>query len=220
MQNKPLLIIGGAGHGSVIADCINDNRTKFGDQEWELKGFVNDFDKEVDGYPVVGTLADIPELLSKGYYFVWAIHLIQHNYLTVRLFENANIPLERLATIVHKSAFVSPSAVLAHGVVVMPNAYIASRTCVGVASLVKANALIGHDAKIGRLCHLAMGSITGTMTSLGECSDVALGARVLEKLTIGACSMAGAGCVLTHDIPDGQIFAGVPARFIKMMQKN
>ena len=32
-NNKPLIIIGGAGHGCVIEACVNDNRNRFGDFE-------------------------------------------------------------------------------------------------------------------------------------------------------------------------------------------
>ena len=47
-MNKPVIIIGGAGHGSVIAACINDNRNRFGDCEWELKGFCKNLIKAGD----------------------------------------------------------------------------------------------------------------------------------------------------------------------------
>ena len=78
-ENKKVIIVGGAGHGSVIASCINDNRKRFNDFEWELKGFCNDYDSEVDGYPVLGKLCDIPKLIEQGYYFAWGIHLIGTN---------------------------------------------------------------------------------------------------------------------------------------------
>jgi acetyltransferase-like isoleucine patch superfamily enzyme len=40
-------------------------------------------------------------------------------------------------------------------------------------------------------------------------------ATVLQGVTIGKHSVIGAGSVVTKDVPDYQVWAGVPARFIK-----
>jgi len=37
----------------------------------------------------------------------------------------------------------------------------------------------------------------------------------MPGVTIGENSIVGAGAVVTHDVPDNVIVAGVPARFIK-----
>ena len=89
-MNKKVVIIGGEGNGGVIAACIEDNRNRYSDFEWELVGFINDYETEVCGYPVVGKLSDIPSLLqTTDYYFSWAIHLVGRNVKTVELFLSA-----------------------------------------------------------------------------------------------------------------------------------
>ena len=45
MENKKVIIIGGEGNGGVVASCIEDNRSRFGDNEWKVEGFLNDFEK-------------------------------------------------------------------------------------------------------------------------------------------------------------------------------
>ena len=215
--NKPLIIIGGAGHGSIIEACVKDNRQRYNDLEWDLKGFCNDYDSEVDGYPVFGKLSDIPRLLNEGYYFAWGIHLISRNYKNQELYDNLNIPKERLATIIHHTAFIDDSVVIEPGCFVMYNAYIAPRSSLGEGTMVKANTNIGHDVKIGKLCHIAMGSTVVSCVSIGNCSDVAVGATVLAHSAIGNYSMLGAASLLSHKIPDGEIWIGSPARFLKKM---
>lgn len=218
--NKPLIIIGGAGHGSVIEACVKDNRKRYNDLEWDLKGFCNDYDTEVDGYPVLGGLSDIPELIQEGYYFIWGIHLIGRNYKTKELYDSVQIPKERLATIVHHSAFIDDSVVLENGCFVMYNAYIAPRSHIGESAMIKANTNVGHDVTIGSLSHIAMGSIIVSCVNIGCCADVAVGATVLANNSIGNYSMVGASGVATQDIPEGEIWTGCPAKFLKKMNKE
>ena len=219
-MNKPLIIIGGAGHGSVIEACLKDNRKRYSDLEWDLKGFCNDYDKEVDGYPVLGKLTDIPKLIEQGYWFIWGIHLIARNYKTAELYDSLKIPKDRLATVIHQSAFIDDTVVIEPGCLVMYNAYIAPRTHIGESTMIKANTNIGHDVKIGRLSHIAMGSTIVSFGEVGECADVAVSATALAHTRIGNYSMLSASALATHNIPDGEIWAGVPARFLRQMSKE
>lgn len=220
MNNKPLIIIGGSGHGSVIEACIKDNRNRYDDYEWDLKGFCNDYDTTVDGYPVLGKLSDIPELLKKGYWFIWGIHLIANNYKTAELYDSINLPKDRLATIIHHTAFVDDSVIIEPGCFIMYNAYIAPRTHIGESTMIKSNTNIGHDVNIGRLCHIAMGSTIVSCVNIGQCADVAVSATVLAHNNIGDFSMIGAAGLCSHSIPNGEIWAGVPAKFLEPMRKE
>lgn len=216
-KNKPLIIVGGAGHGSVIEACIKDNR-KHGILEWDLKGFCNDYDKEVDGYPVLGDLSCIQQLANEGYYFAWGIHLIAKNVKTKQLYDHLNIPKERLATIIHHTAFIDDTVILEPGCFVMYNAYIAPRTHIGESTMIKSNTNIGHDVNIGPCCHIAMGATVVSCVNIGVCADVAVGSTVLANVSIGDYAMLGAASLATKDIPAGQIYVGSPAKFLKTME--
>ncbi len=221
MNNKKVIIIGGEGNGGVIASCIEDNRTRFNDIEWIVEGFVNDYEKEVCGYPVLSGTNDIQKLLDNPeYYFMWGIHMIGRNILTERVFQKLNIPTERFATIVHKTAFIAQSAVLEPGVFVMSNCYVGPNSRIGQCSLMMANSLIGHNTTVGPLCHFSVGSITSSYVTIGRCSDVTLGARVLEKRKIGNFAVAGSSSLVTHDIPDYEIHVGTPAKFMKKVRED
>lgn len=220
-MSKKLIIIGGEGNGGVIASCIEDNRKRFHDFEWTVLGFVNDVEKEINGYPVIGSLESIPDLLKNtDYYFIWAIHLIGRNLLTEKLFYKANIPSDRLATIIHKSAFVANNAILGPGVFVMSNSYIGPKAQIGMGSLLMANSLIGHNTKMGYLCHCSVGSIMVGYSQLGNCSDLAVGSTLLAYIKVGNYAMAGANSLITKDIPDFEIHVGSPAKFLKRIRED
>lgn len=219
-MNKKVIIIGGEGNGGVIASCIEDNRERFNDYEWELVGFLNDFEKgkKINGYPVLGGTDEIDNFLKEDYYFVYAIHMIGRNVKSEEVFMKMNIPIQRFAVIVHKTAFVAKNAVLEPGVFVMSNSYIGPAAKIGYCTLVMANALIGHNTTVGPLCHFSVGSITSSYITIGKVSDVTLGARVLEKRNIGNYAVAGANSLITKDIPDYEIHVGSPAKFLKKVR--
>lgn len=217
--NKPVIIIGGYGHGCIIEACIKDNRNRYKDFEWSIAGYCNDFDEEVDGYPVLGKIADIPRLIDEGYYFAWGIHLIGKNHTTAKLFESLNIPDNRWATIIHHTAFIDETVKLESGVFVMYNAYIAPRTHIGKCTMIKANTNIGHDVNIGAISHIAMGATIVSCANIGYCSDIAVGAIMLAHTTIGDYAMLGAAGLLTHDINNEEIWVGSPARFLHKMEE-
>ena len=221
MESKKVVIIGGEGNGGVIASCVEDNRNRYGDYEWEVIGFINDFEKEVDGFPVIGKIEDIPHLLeTTDYYFSWAIHLVGRNYKTASMFEALDIPEDRLATIVHKSAFIGKGATLCPGAFVMYNCYIGPNAHIGKCSLVMANCSIGHDTYIDDICHCSVGAIMTGYSKLEYCSDLAVGATLIAYKVVGKYSMVAANALGTHDVPEGEIWAGTPAKLLKPMSKD
>jgi acetyltransferase-like isoleucine patch superfamily enzyme len=50
---------------------------------------------------------------------------------------------------------------------------------------------------------------------VGFGADIGMNASILPGVRIGANSIVGAGAVVTHDVPDYAIVAGVPARVVR-----
>ena len=132
MNIKKVLILGGEGNGSVIGFALQDAFARKA-SDLEFTGYVNDRDnaKEIEGYPVVGGLKDIPDLIRQGYYFISAIGKIGVMKERIELMETLGIPDESFATFVHPSAYVAPAAELGPGCVIMPNASIPAGAKIG-----------------------------------------------------------------------------------------
>lgn len=220
-MNKKVIIVGGEGNGGVIAACVEDNRERFNNLEWEIVGFVNDFEQTVCGYPVLGKLCDLPKLLKEtNFYFSWGIHLVGRNVLTTKMFREAGIPDDRLATIVHQTAFIGRGVVLEPGAFVMSNSYVGPGAHIGKCSLIMANCSIGHNISMGALCHCSVGAIMTGYSKMGLCADIAVGSTILAYKSIGNYAMLGAASLATHDIPDYEIHIGSPARYLKRIKED
>ncbi len=57
-----------------------------------------------------------------------------------------------------------------------------------------------------------------TPTLIKKRASIGSNATILCGVTIGEGAMVGAGSVVTHDVPDGAIVAGVPARPVRSKQ--
>ena len=213
MSTKKIVIIGGEGNGGVVASCIEDNKKRFNDNEWEVAGFINDYEESVCGYPVIGRMEDVNRLVEgTDYYFMFAIHTVGRNTLIEKTFNKINIPLDRLGTVIHNSAFVAESAEIEPGCFVFCNCYVGPQSKLGHCTIV------GHNSILGPHCHVAVGGIVSSYDTIGKCSSIAFGTVVLEKRTIGNYCVAGANAVVSHDIPDYEIHVGTPAKFLKRIK--
>lgn len=74
---------------------------------------------------------------------------------------------------------------------------------------------IAHNVIIGRHCTVIAHAMLAGTSELKDTAYIAPAAAVTDHVTIGRASMAALGAVVLHDIPDGETWAGVPARKIR-----
>jgi len=211
-----VIIIGGEGNGTVIADAIT--HAAGAGRDTVVAGFLNDrlpVGAMAGAYPVLGGTDAISRFIGESYSFVYTILRIDGQDERLELFERLAIPPGQLFTFVHPLAYVAPSATLGEGTVVMPNASISSDAVLGRGCLVMVNASVGHNAQIGDFCHLAAQSCVSSFVRLGRGVHVGLNATVREGLNMMDCSTLGMGSVLLQDVNEREIWAGNPARFLR-----
>ena len=74
---------------------------------------------------------------------------------------------------------------------------------------------IAHNVTVGKNCELTAGTIIGGSTSVGDTSWTGLNSTLKNGIKVGRHVIVASGASVIHDIPDGDIVAGVPARSIK-----
>lgn len=81
------------------------------------------------------------------------------------------------------------------------------------------NVVIGDRTQIGNNCTLyhdvTLGQNLGCFPKLGDNVIVYTGAKIIGGVTIGNNAIVGANSVVTSDVPENAIVAGIPARIIK-----
>lgn len=85
---------------------------------------------------------------------------------------------------------------------------------------------IGPNCKIGKNCTIQPGVVFGNKYEdetdgeiiVGDNCYFGLGAKILGSVTIGNNVIVGANAVITKDVPDNAIVAGVPAKIIRIQK--
>jgi len=211
---KNILIMGGKGPAVVIANAI-DHANKIGYSEYQCAGLINDNEKEIDGYKVFGKFSDISKLVDDGYYIINTIYKMGAQEDRVKMFNSLGIPDDKLAVFIHPFAYVSPSATLSPGCVVMPNATVSAQTRLGKCCLLMTNSSVGHDNDIGAFNFFTSNSCLGSYIKTGYSVWFGMNCTVRGKLNIGNRASVGIGAVVTKDIPDDEIWIGNPAKLHK-----
>ncbi len=78
--------------------------------------------------------------------------------------------------------------------------------------IVSHNAVIGANVTIFH--QVTIGEGKGGAPVIGDNSFIGAGAKIIGKITIGSNCKIGAGCVVTHDVPDGATVVPEPPQII------
>ncbi|MCS6895340.1 MAG: hypothetical protein NZZ60_04230 [Bacteroidia bacterium] len=114
--------------------------------------------------------------------------------------------------LIHPKAYVSPSASLSSGVVVLPGAVIHSRAEIGPHVIINSGAVVEHFVRIGAFAHLSSRSVAGCRSEIGESCFIATGAIIAPNARVGEGCIVGAGSLVLRELAPFTKAWGVPAK--------
>jgi sugar O-acyltransferase (sialic acid O-acetyltransferase NeuD family) len=106
---------------------------------------------------------------------------------------------------------------IAPGCCILPGVVITADVSLGRGCLLNPNVTVSHDSVVGEFVEMGPGvSVTGNCV-IGDYTFLGTNCVVLPKVRIGKNVIVGAGAVVTKDVDDNTMVAGVPAVVKKML---
>lgn len=198
-----LIIYGAGGHGLVVAEAAAAGG-------WSVMCFVDD---RYPAQPVAGWHVQPRTILNDA---DAAVHVaIGHNAARQRVTEELTRSGLTLATVIHPTAWVSPSAQLSPGVYVGPHAVVNGLSQIGPGAIINSAAVVEHHVRVGAFAHVGPAAVLAGRAVIGDGAMLGAGAILLPQAKAGDHAIIGAGAVVLHETPAGQTVAGVPAKAIR-----
>lgn len=202
------MILGGGGHGRVVADIIRASQhtlVGFADADEQMLG------TRVDpvGAEVLCTQRQLRSFLAADCADAVVV-AIGDNDTRLRTVRRMIGTLE-LPPLIHPSARIHPTARVEEGSVIMPRVVLGPNVSVGRGVIVNSAAQLDENVRIGDGAHISPGAIVMANSHVRLCGWVGSGAIVEEGITIGRYAILGAGAVAREDIGDGCTAVGIPA---------
>jgi acetyltransferase EpsM len=209
-----IAVIGNGGHSKVVRDLI------LSCEENAIVGILDDRYEEVRLVEDIffGPIKAAKKLVE---YFtdIKFVIAIGDNKVRQSIVQRLKIPDTCYATLIHKSAVVSPSAKIGNGTVVMPNSVINANAEIGLHSIINTGSIVEHDCKAGNYVHVCpSATITGAV-HLEDGAFIGAGATVIPNINIGEGTIIGAGAAVIHHIPSYNTATGVPAKIHKINER-
>lgn len=169
---------------------------------------------ERHGRAIAGTLADLALWVSGGKIDQAIIGTANVRRLDVRRRVAAfldGIPVA-LATAIHPTAFIAPSARIGAGTFVGPMAAVHTGTVIGRNVCIYTGSTIDHDNRLEDHVFVSPGVHTAGQVIVESGAYLGPGVVVANGCRVGRDSIVGAGAVVLADIPPRTVAFGTPAR--------
>lgn len=179
-------------------------------------GFLDDDPATHDGpLPVLGAIDAVLKMPDVN--LVVCVGNPRNYFSRARIVARLGLPEDRYATVVHPRAEVSATSAVGAGSVLLAGVVLTADAAVGRHVAVMPQAVITHDCVVGDFATVTSGVRLGGGTVVGTGAYVGAGALIREGVRLGPWSLVGMGSVVLHDVGPGEVWAGNPARLLRVV---
>lgn len=197
MSKKEIVLIGAGSHARACIDVIEQ------EGEFQIVGLVGkneEIGSQVSGYEVLSDDSTLLELAKRIPFALITVGQIHDPENRMNLFQSATSAGFTLASIRSPLAYVSPSASVGVGTIIMHDAIVNAEAKIGNNCIINSKALIEHDSVISDNCHISTGVIINGHVTVLSGSFIGSGSVISNGISVGENSVVGMGSVIRRDL--------------------
>ena len=199
-----IIIIGSGGHGAEIDEYIQYSNRLSGTIEYRVIGFLDDNPVNYANYilsaPLLGGIRN--HTIRQDCNYLMGIANLQYRKDFVEQY------LEQGATfisLIHPTAYVSPSATIGTGVVIGPMANIGPNVTIGDFTLINSRCSMGHDTHLGKFNFISPNVSFSGFTTIGDENLFGINSATIPGIMVGNRNKIAAGMVLDKNIGNDEV---------------
>lgn len=215
-MREKLILIGGGGHCKSCIDVIQ------AEGRFDIAGIVEKPGYQISGdeypvlgYPVIGTDDQLPELVKEYKNVLITVGQIRTAIVRIKLFEMVSRLGGNFPVIISPNAYVSRTALIGAGTIVMHHVTINTEAVIGVNCILNTGMLVEHESVVGDHCHLSTCSVINGQCQVG--SRVFIGSRAIlsNNIEITDDTIVSAGSVVMKSISEAGTYIGNPLQKLR-----
>lgn len=164
-----LIIIGAGGFGNTVADIARQS------VNYEKIFFLDD---NKTGKDILGKCSDFNQFINDDNLFFPAIG---NNEIRFQCFKKLESQKAQIVTLIHPTAYVSPTASVGKGTVVLPKPLINTNCQIGNACIINCGAIIDRDCVIEDCVHICLGAIIKGENKISSCKKIEAGEIIQRR---------------------------------------
>ena len=150
---KSLVLIGAGGFARTLSDIVSQTG------QFDKVVLLDDVKKE----GLSGKCSDYIKFVDKETEFYPAI---SDNSARQRWIEELHSKKVKIASIIHPSAYVSPTVTMAEGIVILPGAIVNTGSRIESGVLVNCGAVLDHDCVVNNYAHIKPRAVVKAMSTV------------------------------------------------------
>jgi len=199
---KPLVVIGGGGHASVLVDILRA-------QQREILAIVSPEDisqrRVFSGLTHLKNDDDVLSFSPDSVNLVNGVGILPKSGLKRKLNEYFISLGYSFETVISDSAQVSSFAEIKQGAQIFSGSIIQTGAVIGAHTIINSGVIIEHDSMIGSYNHIAPKAILCGQVTTHNNVYIGASATIIQNITLEQGSIVGAGAIVTKNISSEQI---------------
>lgn len=183
---------------------------------YDCIGFYDDFSIEHshEGLPILGKTDQVYDDFQNNVFEELFI-AIGYKHLKKKQEQFQRFSSIPFATLIHPTATIEESAVLAGGNLIYAKSYVGPRCVLELGSVLNVMSYLTHDITLGTCSFTSGGINIGGFTHIGQRCFLGLSTTVNDHITICDDVFLGSGAVVHRSIEEPGVYVGTPAKKIR-----